>query len=87
MNIKSRLMALGLTGALLTGGVFIATHEGQVNGTYIDPAGIITACFGLVMFYSGSSKPTVKLITQSNRMVSSCMYLISLNISFMCRYS
>ena len=46
MNIKLRLMALGLTGALLTGGVFIATHEGQVNGTYIDPAGIITACFG-----------------------------------------
>ena len=46
MNIRSRLMAMGLTGALLTGGVLVATSEGEVHGTYIDPVGIITACFG-----------------------------------------
>ena len=46
MNIKTRLLALGLSGALLTGGVLVATGEGEVLRTYIDPAGIETACFG-----------------------------------------
>ena len=39
-------MALGFTGAILTGGVLVATGEGEVLRTYIDPAGIETACFG-----------------------------------------
>jgi lysozyme len=46
MNIKTRLMALGFTGAILTGGVLVATSEDEVLHTYIDPAGIETACFG-----------------------------------------
>lgn len=39
-------MALGFTGAILTGGVLVATGEGEVLRTYVDPAGIETACFG-----------------------------------------
>ncbi|WP_351008824.1 lysozyme [Shewanella sp. S1-58-MNA-CIBAN-0166] len=46
MNIKTRLLALGLSGVLLTGGVLVATGEGEVLRTYVDPAGIETACFG-----------------------------------------
>lgn len=46
MNIKSRLLAIGFTGAVLTGGVFIATSENEILHTYIDPVGIQTACFG-----------------------------------------
>ncbi|WP_434927171.1 lysozyme [Shewanella sp. HL-SH2] len=46
MNIKSRLMALGLSGALLTGGVLVATSEGEMLHSYVDPVGIETACFG-----------------------------------------
>lgn len=45
-KLVNRLAAVGLAGAVLTGGVFIATHEGHVPGTYVDPAGIITACYG-----------------------------------------
>lgn len=39
-------MALGFTGAILTGGVLVATSEDEVLLIYIDPAGIETACFG-----------------------------------------
>lgn len=47
-NVTARLSALGLTAALaLTGGT-IAVHEGYVPGTYVDPVGIVTACFGHV---------------------------------------
>lgn len=46
MNIRSRLMALGLSGALLTGGVLVATSEGEILYSYVDPVGIETACFG-----------------------------------------
>ncbi|MCW3171420.1 lysozyme [Shewanella subflava] len=46
MNIKSRLMAMGFTGAVLIGGVLVVNSEGEVHATYVDPAGIITACFG-----------------------------------------
>ena len=45
-NVTAKLSALGLSAALaLTGGT-IAVHEGYVPGTYVDPVGIITACFG-----------------------------------------
>jgi lysozyme len=40
MNIKTRLMALGFTGAILTGGVLVAIGEDEVLRTYVDPAGI-----------------------------------------------
>lgn len=47
-NVTAKLSALGLAAALaLTGGT-IAVHEGYVPGTYIDPVGIVTACFGHV---------------------------------------
>ena len=45
-NITARLSALGLSAALAAAGGSIAVHEGYVPGTYVDPAGIITACFG-----------------------------------------
>ena len=53
-NVTAKLSALGLTAALaLTGGT-IAVHEGYVPGTYVDPVGIVTACFGHV-------NPTLKV--------------------------
>lgn len=45
-NVTVRLAALGFSAALATAGGFIAVHEGYVPGTYVDPVGIITACFG-----------------------------------------
>lgn len=42
----TKLAAMGLTGALVTGGVLIETDEGHVPGTYLHPVGIITACYG-----------------------------------------
>ena len=48
MNIKQKLLALGLSSALTTTGVFLAKHEGLVLGTYVDPVGIITSCYGHV---------------------------------------
>lgn len=47
-NIKNRLLAFGLSSAIATSGVFIAKYEGIVLGTYIDPVGILTSCFGHV---------------------------------------
>ena len=46
MNIKNKLLALGLSSALATTGLFVAKHEGLVLGTYPDPVGILTSCFG-----------------------------------------
>lgn len=46
MSVKNKLLALGLSSALATSGVFIAKHEGLVLGTYPDPVGIITSCYG-----------------------------------------
>ena len=46
MNIKNKLLALGLSSALATTGLFVAKHEGLVLGTYVDPVGILTSCFG-----------------------------------------
>lgn len=45
-NVAAKLSALGLSAALaLTGGT-IAVHEGYVPGVYVDPVGVLTACFG-----------------------------------------
>lgn len=46
MSVKNKLLALGLSSALATSGMFIAKHEGLVLGTYPDPVGIITSCYG-----------------------------------------
>lgn len=45
-NLKAFLLAAGLSGAAITGGLFIADHEGRVLSTYVDPVGITTECFG-----------------------------------------
>lgn len=45
-NIPARLLALGLSAALAAAGGSIAVHEGYVPGAYVDPVGIVTACFG-----------------------------------------
>jgi lysozyme len=45
-NIKNKLLALGLSSFIATSGVFVAKHEGLVLGTYLDPVGILTNCFG-----------------------------------------
>lgn len=47
MAISQRLMALGLTSAVaLSGGMLVAENEGLVLGTYLDPIGIVTSCYG-----------------------------------------
>jgi len=46
MSVKNKLLALGLSSALATSGMFIAKHEGLVLGTYPDPVGIVTSCYG-----------------------------------------
>ena len=46
MSIKNKLLAIGLSSALATTGLFVAKHEGLVLGTYVDPVGILTSCFG-----------------------------------------
>ncbi|MCL1125220.1 hypothetical protein L2764_12225 [Shewanella surugensis] len=47
MAISQRLMALGLTSAVaLSGGILVAENEGLVLGTYLDPIGIVTSCYG-----------------------------------------
>lgn len=45
-NVTVRLAALGFSAALAAAGGSIAMHEGYVPGTYLDPVGIVTACFG-----------------------------------------
>lgn len=45
-KFKPLLVSLGLSGALLTGGAMVAQQEGLILGSYIDPVGIATACFG-----------------------------------------
>ena len=37
MNIKTRLLALGFTGAILAGSILVATGEVEVWRTYVDP--------------------------------------------------
>lgn len=45
-SIAARLSALGLAGVLAISGGYIAMHEGEVLGSYVDPVGIMTACYG-----------------------------------------
>ena len=45
-TLKSKLLALGLSGALASTGVIVSEHEGLVLGTYVDPVGIVTSCYG-----------------------------------------
>lgn len=46
MSVKSKLLAMGLSSAIATTGMFVAQHEGLVLGSYIDPVGILTSCYG-----------------------------------------
>lgn len=57
-NLKAALLAAGISGAVaLSGAVLIAPHEGKVNEVYLDPANILTSCFG----HTGKSlKPGMK---------------------------
>lgn len=57
-GVAARLSALGLSAALATAGGSIALHEGYVPGTYYDPVGILSACFGHV---SQTLKPGVRM--------------------------
>lgn len=46
-NLKAALLAAGISGAVaLSGAVLIAPHEGKVNEVYLDPANILTSCYG-----------------------------------------
>ena len=47
MNLSQKLAAFGLATATVIGGAtLIAPHESRVLETYLDPAGILTACWG-----------------------------------------
>lgn len=46
MTLKERLIAAGLSGALVLGGVGIAEHEGYLTTPYLDPKSIMTVCYG-----------------------------------------
>ncbi|WP_345849215.1 lysozyme [Shewanella algae] len=45
-KLRTFLIAAGLSGAAVTGGVFIVDQEDLVLGTYVDPVGIVTECAG-----------------------------------------
>ncbi|NDO76161.1 lysozyme [Shewanella sp. SE1] len=45
-KLRAWLLAAGISGAALSGGILIADSEGLVLGTYVDPVGIVTECFG-----------------------------------------
>lgn len=48
-SLYKSLIAAGLTGALALSGAFlVAPNEGEVLGTYKDPLGIVTSCYGHV---------------------------------------
>ncbi|WP_220769310.1 lysozyme [Shewanella sp. MBTL60-007] len=47
MNLSQKLAAMGLAAAAAFGGAtLVIPHEGQVLGTYVDPVGILTSCYG-----------------------------------------
>lgn len=46
MSIRSRLIAVGLSGAMLTAATFIGQKEGEVRTVYADIGGVATYCFG-----------------------------------------
>lgn len=46
-DMKNRLIAMGLCSAVaLSGALLVAPHEGKVNNVYLDPANILTSCYG-----------------------------------------
>lgn len=45
-KVRAFLLAAGLSGSAVTGGVFIVDQEDLVLGTYVDPVGIVTECAG-----------------------------------------
>lgn len=46
-QIKQKLVALGLSSAIVLGGAYlVAPFEGKVNRTYLDPVDILTSCYG-----------------------------------------
>lgn len=55
-NLKAGLLALGLTSALASTGVIVSEHEGLVLGTYVDPVGIVTSCYGNTGYDSKGNK-------------------------------
>lgn len=71
-KVANRLVAVGLAGALVTGGVFIAAHEGLVTGTYVDPVGIVTACYG-------HTNPNLKLGIELSE--DECLELLATDLS------
>ena len=42
----NKLLAAGITGVLALTGVMVAEFEGEVRTGYVDPVGVVTACFG-----------------------------------------
>lgn len=55
-GLKAKLMALGLTSALASTGLIVSEHEGLVLGTYVDPVGIVTSCYGNTGYDSKGNK-------------------------------
>lgn len=45
-SVRTYLIGIGASVSMLTAGMMVAEREGEVNQTYIDPVGILTACFG-----------------------------------------
>lgn len=65
-GIKKKLIALGLTVGLATAGAVISEHEGLVLGTYVDPVGILTSCYGNTgLDSSGEKLQRGKVYTES----------------------
>jgi lysozyme len=46
MGIKARLAAAGVTSVLGLAGGLAYYFEGEINQTYLDPVGVLTACVG-----------------------------------------
>ena len=42
----NKLLVAGVTGVLALAGVMVAEFEGEVRTGYVDPVGVVTACFG-----------------------------------------
>lgn len=45
-NVRNKLLAYGLGGAIALSGSLVAYYEGKENKVYVDPVGILTSCFG-----------------------------------------
>jgi lysozyme len=42
----NKLLAAGVTGVIALAGVIVAEFEGEARTGYVDPVGVVTACFG-----------------------------------------